>query len=322
MNSMQPTPTTLDQIDLSAYPATEQAALELLSVWPEHERTMSQSLAHRSGEVMRDTESAAESAIKIGLDHFDSFTHVCRGYRYFCEKMILASELHFRRTGRYELSRFSEAYKNIYSKPDIMENYMNGLLLSGVFWRNHALALTFYRTEFLSLLPADFDHLEIGPGHGALLRMTAQHGNYGSISGWDVSKSSIAATRRSLQVLGVHDSVNLLQQDMRLAAAQPQSYDSIVLSELLEHLEDPLEALKSMVEVLRPGGYMLVNMPTNSPAPDHLYLVDSPTEVNQLITDAGLTIVRSAVFPMTGYSYAQCMKHKLTLTCVAVAVRA
>ena len=75
---------------------------------------------------------------------------------------------------------------------------MTLMLISGVFWHNHACALTFYRKDFLPMLPDGYRHLEVGPGHGALLHLTATEGRSGSISGWDVSEGAIAATRRTL----------------------------------------------------------------------------------------------------------------------------
>jgi SAM-dependent methyltransferase len=309
------------EVDLSAFPHLSGLVERQIAIWPGHEPTLATSIANRSSEVMQDTEASAQLVTRIANHHFGSVDKICKDYRYFCEEMILSAELYFRRNGRYERSKFEEANRDVYSKPDVMEKYMNGLLLSGVFWHNHACALTFYRAQFLPLLPKGYKHLEIGPGHGALLHLTASDPNAGALFGWDVSPGAIEATRRTLQVMGTKREVELVCQDMFDAPSQLDTFDSIVVSELLEHLEDPLRALRSLNRYLKPGGRILVNMPANSPAPDHLYLIDKPEEMTDLMKSAGFTIERSELFPMTGYSLERCLKDKLTINCVAVGRR-
>ncbi|GEM_PF-488481 len=313
--------TRIADVDLSACPATAYLVERQIAAWPEHEATLATSLANRTAEVMADTEESAKMVKKIAEHHFGSVDKVCADYRYFCQEMILDAELYFRRHGRYERSKFEEAYRDVYSNSVVMEKYLNGLLLSGVFWHNHACALTFYRSEFLPMLPQGYSHLEVGPGHGALMYLTVTDPRHGKAVGWDVSPGSIEATRRTLEVIGIDNKVELVCQDMFDAPSQSDRFDSIVVSELLEHLEDPLKALKSLIKALKPGGHILVNMPANSPAPDHLYLIDKPHEMTDLMKEAGFTIEKSALFPMTGYSLERCLKDKLTITCVAVGRR-
>jgi SAM-dependent methyltransferase len=313
--------TRVKDVDLSSYPHVAHLVERQIALWPSHEATLATSLANRTADVMQDTETSAQLVRKIAEHHFGTVDKVCRDYRYFCEEMILAAELYFRRHGRYERSKFEEAYRDVYSKPDVMEKYLNGLLLSGVFWHNHACALTFYRSQFLPMLPEAYKHLEIGPGHGALLYLTATDPRAGSVTGWDVSPGAIDATRRTLELIGIERRVDLVCQDMFDAPRQLDTFDSIVVSELLEHLEDPLKALRSLIRYLKPGGRILVNMPANSPAPDHLYLIDKPEEMTDLMQAAGFVIERSELFPMTGYGLERCLKDKLTINCVAVGRR-
>jgi len=313
--------TAISQIDLAPYPAIAHLVARQVAAWPEHEATLATSLGNRSLEVMQETEKTAEMVTKLAHHHFENVDKVCEDYRYFCQEMILEAELFFRRNGRYERSTFEEAYRDVYANDEVMEKYLNGLLLSGVFWHNHAYALTFYRNEYLAMLPENFVHLEVGPGHGALLDMTVTNPKCGKATGWDVSPGSIEATRRALEVIGIEDKVELVLQDMFDAPPQSEVFDSIVVSELLEHLEDPLKALKALRTSLKPGGLILVNMPANSPAPDHLYLIDKPQEMTELMEEAGFIVEKSDLFPMTGYSLERCLKDKLTITCVAVGRR-
>ena len=80
---------------------------------------------------------------------------------------------------------------------------------------------------------------------------------------------------RTLKTIGIYDETELACQDIMAVPEQLQEYDSIVVSEVLEHMENPLAAL-SLKKLLRPGGYIYVNMPANSPCPDHLFLIREP----------------------------------------------
>ena len=42
----------------------------------------------------------------------------------------------------------------------------------------------------------------------------------------------------------------------------PQTFDLVLLISVLEHLNEPLDALKVAFSILKPGGILLVNVPT------------------------------------------------------------
>ena len=82
------------------------------------------------------------------------------------------------------------------------------------------------------------------------------------------------------------------------AVPSPDSlFDSLVMSEILEHLEEPVAALRAARRVLRSGGLLFVNVPANSPAPDHLFLVESPEHAASLVQQAGFEIIEVQAFP-------------------------
>jgi SAM-dependent methyltransferase len=311
----------ISELDLSGRQHLSRLLHEQIAVWPGHEPTLATSVFNRSPEMLDDAEENARIVTLVADTFFGGVRKVCEDYRYFCQDMILEAELYFRRHGRYQRSTFEEANRDVYSNPVVMQKYMNGLLLSGVFWHNHAYALKFYRSQFLPMLPQGYTHLEIGPGHGALLHMTLEDPRAGDIYGWDVSPGAIEATRRALELVGSGKKATLVLQDMFEAPAHLERFDSIVVSELLEHLEDPARALQSLITYLKPGGRILVNMPANSPAPDHLYLIDKPEEMLDLIRGAGFAIEKNALFPMTGYDLDRCLRDRLTINCVAVGRR-
>jgi 2-polyprenyl-3-methyl-5-hydroxy-6-metoxy-1,4-benzoquinol methylase len=196
---------------------------------------------------------------------------------------------------------------------------MNGLLLSQIWWSNHTSVIAYYEREFLRDNVQGYRHLEIGPGHGLLLFFAAADPRCSLASGWDLSEASLDATSQALDKLGVPRQATLVRQSIFDPTPTDERFDSVVISEVCEHLEDPRAALASLGRVLAPEGRLFVNMPINSPAPDHLYLLRTPEEVVELVRSAGYTIEATRFFPLSGYGEARARKAGLTISCVVVA---
>jgi 2-polyprenyl-3-methyl-5-hydroxy-6-metoxy-1,4-benzoquinol methylase len=94
------------------------------------------------------------------------------------------------------------------------------------------------------------------------------------------------------------------------------------LSEVLEHLERPREAIEIIRELLAPGGSVWINAPANGPAPDHLFLLRSPRELADLVATAGLEVARMAAFPVAGSSLDRALRQELPISCVVVGRKA
>jgi trans-aconitate methyltransferase len=90
------------------------------------------------------------------------------------------------------------------------------------------------------------------------------------------------------------------------------------MSEILEHLEDPVAAMRAASRHMKPGGYLWINVPANSPAPDHIFLVEGADHAASLVAQAGFEVVRSDAFPMSGATLEKAMKRKLSISCVVL----
>ena len=311
-------------IEIVRYPNLKEVVDSVVRVWPEHESYASKSFAGRSPEVLKTSDTIAGLIKALAKHAPGGLERLCSDYQFMCEKLILPEELYFRRHGKYRLTTQAEAQREVYANAPYMQRYVNGIVISHVMWSNHSQAFDSYVSRYLQLLPPNSDHLEIGPGHGLLLYFAAASSRIGSVTGWDVSPTSIESTKSTLSALGVTRSVNLVLQNLfdEPTDVTAKRYDSIVLSEVLEHVEDPVAALRAIKGWLKPGGRVWVNVPANSPAPDHLFLVTSLEHACKLVAEAGLEIEHSIAFPMTGTTLDKATRRKLTISCIVTGRRA
>lgn len=300
---------------LQRYPGLKHVVGAVLAVWPEHEAYCEARFKDDPVGFLERSEDLAQLVLKLTGDDLATY---CADYRWMCEQ-FLEEEVFFRREGSYRLSTFKEAYEQIYANADYMRRYIHGILISQFIWTPHARAFDHFRTDFLTRLPSGAQHLEVGPGHGLFLFFASQHPNVAEVVAWDVSQSSIAATRKAIATLGVTGKVTLTEQDVLVAPPEDGRFDSAIISEVLEHLEEPGKALGTLHRSLKPGGILFVNVPINSPAPDHIYLLRKPDEVNALVESAGFEVIDRLLLPVTGATLERALKRDLSISCVLIA---
>ncbi len=317
------------QVDSSAFEAIEDPAIArtvrdhrnlgiivsaVLGQWPEHGTFLRRSLRAHDEESLATVEEAAAHVVRLMGDEISTF---CENYRWVCG-LVNEEVPRFLRTGEYRCKTFAEAEEEVYSNQPYMEKYMNGLLVSQPLWYNHARAFFAFKRRFLSTLPPNADYLEIGPGHGLFLAQAAADPAIATVSAWDISVESLRLTAQALSRLGVTRAVDLKQRDV-LASQPDEAFHGIVISEVLEHLEEPVRALRSLHRHLRDDGRIFINVPINSPAPDHIFALRTPEEAAELVRSAGLRIVDQSTEPMSGYTLARAMALQATVTCLFVA---
>jgi SAM-dependent methyltransferase len=299
---------------LDAYPALGALAAACLRNWPDHHQFLSKTFDHPDPIFMRHRDGLAAKICELIGPDIDRF---CDDYRWTCAQ-LKEEQFFFHRNGRYRLRTLAEAVARVYGVPAYMRRYVNGLLLSQIFWQNHAYAFYLYCSDFLPNNSVGYDHLEIGPGHGLFTAFSAEDPNCRSVAVWDVSPSSLQATAVSLKRLGISSQIAMIEKDVVTAHPTPNAFDSVVMSELLEHLEDPTRALGVVYDSMRPGARIYLNVPVNSPAPDHLFLWREPEEVIQLVRNAGFDIEESWQIPMTGQTLQTARRLRLDISCVVI----
>ncbi|SIO15217.1 Methyltransferase domain-containing protein [Singulisphaera sp. GP187] len=106
-------------------------------------------------------------------------------------------------------------------------------------------------------LPREGSILEVGCGTGGLLVPALRSGR--SIEGVDIASRWLVVARRRLADRGLTGTLVVASAE-RLPWSDGQ-FDAVVADSLIEHLDDPAQALREWVRVLRPGGRLIVWSP-------------------------------------------------------------
>ena len=93
--------------------------------------------------------------------------------------------------------------------------------------------------------------LDFGAGKGELIQLLLRRGWFASIAGVDLFEKPSCLDQQ----------VKWYQQDLNDPILQLQSYDWIICSEVIEHLENPRQVFRSLFSLLRPGGKLVITMP-------------------------------------------------------------
>ncbi|MEO8812431.1 MAG: methyltransferase domain-containing protein, partial [Caulobacteraceae bacterium] len=98
-----------------------------------------------------------------------------------------------------------------------------------------------------------------------------------------------------------------------------ETFDLIILSHLLEHLEDPVRALEKIRPRVAKGGHVFVNVPLNAPMPDHLILLREPGDAERLMVEGGFRIVEFSAHTTQNVTLSKALRAKSAVTCSIIA---
>ncbi|MFK8055203.1 MAG: class I SAM-dependent methyltransferase [Saprospiraceae bacterium] len=117
--------------------------------------------------------------------------------------------------------------------------------------------------------------LDVGCGNGWLSKMLQNDRN--QVVSLDISLINV---KRVLQNTP-HPNHSGLVADVFNLPIQSNSFDTIVASEIIEHVHDPKEFIASLLNVLKPGGRLIISTPYNEQIPLHLCVhCNRPTPEN------------------------------------------
>ena len=205
----------------------------------------------------------------------------------------LYEQIQFFRNGEYSCKSFEDANEKVYSKPEVMEYYMNGLLLTQVLWHHHYQVFQYFIKTMNERVGQVNRYLEVGGGHGAYtaeaVRLLGPDCSYQVV---DISPTSLKMAK---ELIG-SPKVDFKLQDV-YEYEDSEGFDQLVLGEVLEHVETPSELLLALAKLARPESRLFMTTPINAPAIDHISLFKSPKHLREVITEGGWTVEHELVLP-------------------------
>ncbi len=202
-------------------------------------------------------------------------------------RMTIEESLFFVKNGRYRYSLLSDVINEVYNNATFMQSYMIGLTISDFLWPQH-LKISRYFDERISEIKGD-RYLEIGPGFGFFFLKAIRRGRFNNYIGCDLSETSAGWTNKYLEYLGINKCASVKNLDFFSFSTQ-EKFDFIVMGEVLEHVENPLEMLKKASDNLSSNGLVFATVPINAPMIDHIYLFNSLESVFDMVKEAGFVV--------------------------------
>jgi 2-polyprenyl-3-methyl-5-hydroxy-6-metoxy-1,4-benzoquinol methylase len=180
-----------------------------------------------------------------------------------------------------------------------MNRYMYGLAISTFLWPNHVAMVRMFREEVPRT--GGGHYLEVGPGHGFLLLTAAEVGGYDQFLAVDLSDASVEQTQSIVRHFQPDANVQVEKLDFLEADdLAGQSFDAVVMGEVLEHVEDPARFLRRIAELATDDGFVFITTCINSPAVDHIYLWRTTDSLEDMISASGFDIVKALRLPYEG----------------------
>src|ERR1700760_3551478 len=99
--------------------------------------------------------------------------------------------------------------------------------------------------------------LDIGSGPGTITVDLAERVAPGRVTAVEVSEAALAITRAEVERRGVQ-TVDFAVDDVHELQFPADSFDAVHAHQVLQHVPDPVRALREMIRVCRPGGVVAV----------------------------------------------------------------
>ena len=202
------------------------------------------------------------------------------------------------KSGKYLYSTFEDVNKYVYNNPERKLTgpwYMMALFFSQIFWVTHYNVNMFFLENVCNNNKKTGEILEIPAGTGIfisnfLIRNKEWHG-----TAIDISESAIEFAKRTINTFCLSsERIDLIKENFFNHSIK-SNYDIILCGEFLEHLEDPLKALKKLHYLVKDDGQVFLTVAVYASMIDHIYLYSNAQSVRDQINDARFEIKKELV---------------------------
>src|SRR5699024_9849789 len=100
---------------------------------------------------------------------------------------------------------------------------------------------------------SDLSVLDVGSGAGTITADIAGRVSPGQITALELTPESLELTREEIKAQAL-DNVNFVLGDVHTLEFADNSFDIVHAHQVLQHVKDPVQALKEMRRVCKPGG--------------------------------------------------------------------
>ena len=235
--------------------------------------------------------------IKFCLENDITLNDLAQSYNLII-KDTLKEQVYFMRHGSYRHSTYADVSKHVYLNSEYMSNYMHGLALTAYLWDIHMQIHRFFLKFLNSRKTSGGKYLEIGPGHGFYFMKALQLNAFDEHLGVDISPTSVELTRRILNSkhFGPFSNYKIEQLDF-LKWNSLTHFETIVMAEVLEHVEQPQEFLNRIYSFMGENAQAFITTCINAPAVDHIYLYSNLESLENQINESGFIILKKEVIP-------------------------
>ena len=297
----------------SRYPLFFESINYLLSHFPLYKKTYLYILNHFDQDYFSFAERICQLLLKK-TGSKERYLHALDSLiKFSLEYLRLQNQL--MRTGSYFNKDFSKVNESVYQN-QMMENYyLDALFLSEIFWPNHYKMILFFKS-FCTMIQNKEEGMEVPCGTGIFSYLLLNQYPHKKMDLFDISAYSTNYTQQLLKLSG------LLSSDLKIETAnifdlKNRQYDFIICGELIEHLENPLQALIGLNHLLHPSGLVFLTTAIYTAALDHLWLFNNVEEVRQMLAKAGFLIQSELVLPLSLDKSASLLeKEPLNYACV------
>lgn len=115
------------------------------------------------------------------------------------------------------------------------------------------------------------DVLDVGSGVGTVDFYLALKGK--DVTGIEISEKAVKTAKKTAKMFNLEDKTKFIRKDF-LKYKPKNKFSFIICSEVLEHLKDDKKAVKKLYKLTKPGGRLMITVPSENAPLKKLGLVD------------------------------------------------